>query len=309
MSYYYKYQFVSPDSLYAKIKEELKSYFDTGAIDDLLFPVWTNKCLQRLGNGSLKIEHVVLNMADFQCKLPPDFSKVREAWLTTSVVPVAHQIPGAYYREITTCLNPDYVPDPNCFTNCNPELVNLTYKTTTQEAEFPLVLKHLLQPGNVNARLHCEANCPNLNVVNNALNQVDAFDIEGDKFRTNFREGIVYLMYYAEKTDEEGYQLIPDNYRIQEFIEAFIKQKIFEQLYNQVVDETFNQIERKYQVYKQMADEAYIIALTETKKETVYDKVKAAFRQQHSLDQFIVNMYGNPRYTLRGPHSGRRRRI
>ena len=36
MSYYYKYDFVSPEPLYATVKEELKSYFDTGAVDDLI---------------------------------------------------------------------------------------------------------------------------------------------------------------------------------------------------------------------------------------------------------------------------------
>ena len=49
MSYYYKYDFVSPEGSFATIKEEFKSYFDTGAIDDLLFPTYANKCLQKLG--------------------------------------------------------------------------------------------------------------------------------------------------------------------------------------------------------------------------------------------------------------------
>jgi hypothetical protein len=40
MSYYYHYNFISPEVVYATVKEEFKSYFDTGAIDDLMLPIW-----------------------------------------------------------------------------------------------------------------------------------------------------------------------------------------------------------------------------------------------------------------------------
>jgi len=53
MSYYYKYNFVSPEPIYSIVKEELKSYFDTGAVDDLMFPTYlfltTSLLLEKLG--------------------------------------------------------------------------------------------------------------------------------------------------------------------------------------------------------------------------------------------------------------------
>jgi len=303
MSYYYKYQFVSPEHIYANVKEELKSYFDTGAVDDLMFPVWTNKCLRRLGRGSFTIEPVVLHMDNFECKLPPDFKWVREAWMVTSILPITHQVPGAYYRNVTTCLNTDYdhqEPGGICYNDCNPELVNLTYKTTTQKTDFPIQLNYLLTPGNIQCREKCDRSSPNL-----ATSSPDTFDIHGNKFVTNFDQGLVYLTYYSEGLDDSGYSLIPDNYRIQEFIEAFIKQKVFEQLCNQITDETYNQIEAKLQRYTQAANEAYIIAETESKKQTVYEKRNAILREQHSLDNYITQMYGNPRrrggFFRRGP--------
>lgn len=309
MSYYYKYTFISPDPLYARIQEELKSYLDTGAVDSLLFPIWTEDCLNKLGRATYKIENVILNMCDFECRLPPDFTYVREAWLTTSEVPISHQKPGAFYQEITTCLNGDYVPDtPSLSDNtCNPEYVSLVYKTTTRETNFSLHLRYLLKPGNINARHHCYNGSPNLDVTDipnlhnhhNGTSSIDSFDINGNKFSTNFREGQVYLVYYSNKSDENGYQLIPDNFRIQRFIEAYIKQKIFEMLYNQITDETFNQVEKKYMMYKQQADEAYIIAYTEIKKETVYDRFRAMKRQEHSLDIYNHQMYGNLRRRYR----------
>jgi hypothetical protein len=55
MSYYYKYNFVSPEPVYSTVKEELKSYFDTGAIDDLLFPTYLDKALKKLGRTTFVI--------------------------------------------------------------------------------------------------------------------------------------------------------------------------------------------------------------------------------------------------------------
>ena len=54
-NYYYKYNFISPEPLYANVKEELRSYLDTGAIDDTMWNVYTDKCLQKLGRSSYKI--------------------------------------------------------------------------------------------------------------------------------------------------------------------------------------------------------------------------------------------------------------
>jgi hypothetical protein len=51
--------------LYATVKEELKSYFDTGAVDDLLFPTYVNKCLSKLGKTSYKITETPLYIEKF----------------------------------------------------------------------------------------------------------------------------------------------------------------------------------------------------------------------------------------------------
>lgn len=60
MSYYYKYNFTTPEIVYSTVKEELKSYFDTGAIDDLLFPTYADKCLRKLGRSSYVISEQIL---------------------------------------------------------------------------------------------------------------------------------------------------------------------------------------------------------------------------------------------------------
>jgi hypothetical protein len=88
--------------------------------------------------------------------------------------------------------------------------------------------------------------------------------------------------------------LIPDNYRIREFVEAFIKYKVIETLTNQVNDETYNQLERKMVNYKQMADEAFIMADIEVKKQDPWTKQR---RIKNDLNRF--NMYELPNRTNR----------
>lgn len=289
MSYYYKYKFVSPEPLFARVKEELKSYFDTGAVDDLMFPIWTNKCLSKLGRSSWKINQTLLFLDNFEAKLPPDYIAPREVWLTSCITPYEFRKPGAFYQQITTVLNKPYDPcNPavNC-DPCNPDILTVVTKTTT-DVTHSFTLKHLLKPGNIHIRQDCNVGC-----LNYSADGPDTFDIRDGKIITNFRSGDIFLIYYSEQRDESGYQLIPENYRIQEFIEAFLKQKVFEQLYNQITDETFNQIERKYITYKQMADEAYIIADIEIKKKTIYEKAYAIRKEQHRFDPYIIAMYGN----------------
>lgn len=294
MSRIYKYKFVSPDELYARVKEELKSYFDAGVVDDLMFPIWTRKCLQKLSKATLPITQGVLFLDNYEAKLPPDFLSVREAWLTASVFPIEYRLPGSYYQQITTQLNRPYDacnPLVNC-DPCNPDIITVVAKTNTYVTNN-IRLKYLLKPGTVITReQHCNG-YPEMGCLNYSADGPDTFDIRDGKMFTNFRSGDVFLIYYSSQSDDYGNQLIPENYRIQEYIEAFLKQKIFEQVFNQVTDESFNQSRAKYEMYKQMADEAFIMADIEVKKKTIYDRAYAIRRDEHRFDKYERAMYGN----------------
>lgn len=292
MSSYYKYKFISPDPLFARVKEELKSYFDTGAVDDLMFPIWTGKCLRKLGRSSYKINSTLLFQDGFEAKLPPDFIAVRECWLTAEKLGPLFRLPGAFYQQITTVLNKPYDPcNPaiNC-DPCNPDIITVVTKTN-REMSHNIRLRQLLVPGNISVRSDCAEGC-----LNFCASGELTFDIRDGKVITNFRDGDIYLTYYSSESDENGYELIPENYRIQEFIEAFLKEKIFEQLYNQITDETFNQIERKYLMYKQMSNEAFIMADIEIKKKTIYEKVYGIRRDEHRLDKYRAGLESNWRW-------------
>ena len=323
MSYYYKYNFISPEPVYSTVKEELKSYFDTGAIDDLMFPTYTDKCLRKLGRSSYVISEEVLFIEDFQARLPDNFFAVREAWLCTEVPGYPYQTANSFYSQAasqttiqvspltiggTPCNNPS-CQNPECDGTCMPEIIQAVYKTNQQSGRS-YRQEYLLKPGNISARNNCGVDYNDnwefygySGVANRSstpgASAADSFDIRDNKFVTNFRNGTVHLLFYSTEYDEIGNQLIPDNYRIREYVEAFIKFKVFEMLTNQTNDETFNQLQQKLVYHKQAYEESFIMADIEIKKQTPWEKQR---RIKNDLNRF--NMYELPNRTNR---YGRRR--
>lgn len=320
MSYYYKYNFVSPEPVYSTVKEELKSYFDTGAVDDLLFPTYLDKCLKKLGRTTFVISEEILFIEDFEARLPDNFYAVREAWMTTEVNGFPYQDANSFYSQAASAttiqvspITSGGVPCTNiaCTTGCPecmPELVQAVYKTNNSTARS-FTHNYLLRPGNISARQNCGveytnnwemySQTPPVHEFTPGAASHDSFDIRDNKFVTNFRNGVVHLIFYATEYDEIGNQMIPDNYRIREYVEAFIKFKVFEMLTNQTNDETFNQLQQKLVYHKQAYEEAFIMASIEVKKQTVDEKQR---RIKNDLNRF--NMYELPNRTNR---YGRRR--
>lgn len=309
MSYYYRYNFITPEIIYSTVKEELKSYFDTGAIDDLMFPTYTDKCLRKLGRSSYVISETPLEIHDFEARLPDNFYAVREAWMCMEVPQTPYQTANSFYSqalsEQTIQVSPVITNEVPCNGNCPPdsctcmpEMIEAVYKTNHQMTRG-YRRSYMLKPGNISAMSKCDvsyndawrftATNPDLHEFTPGSAGYDSFDIRGNKFVTNFRNGIVHLVFYANEYDSNGNQLIPDNFRIREYIEAFIKYKVFETLANQINDETFDQIQRKLGYYKQLSEEAFIMADIEIKKQDVYAKQR---RIKQDLNRF--NMYELP---------------
>lgn len=294
MSVYYKYDFVSPEPVFAIVREELKNYFDSGAVDDLMFPTYLNKCLNRLGKGTYKIVEEVLTIEDYQSKLPDNFYKLREAWACVVIPGTAYRTPNSFYSQAAStdtiqvtpvisagqpCTNTD-CSDENC-PECMPELIQAVYKTNNEVIPVGVQRQYLLKPGNISTQSYCSNDCKNF-----GSNALDSFDIRDNKFVVNFKNGTVYLILYVTDYDDLGGQLIPDNLRIKEYIEQYLKYKVFETLTNQVNDETYNQLERKMGYYKSLSDEAFILAENEIKKQTANQKITAIKRNLNALNRY-----------------------
>jgi hypothetical protein len=261
-----------------------------------------DKCLRKLGRATYEIQETYLTIEDFEARLPDNFFAVREAWMCTYVDGYPYRSANSFYSQAASqttiqvspltvggevCNNPSCV-NPSCSGTCMPELIQAVYKTNN-ELNIAYQKSYLLKPGNISVKAHCSLDCANI-----GASSADSFDIRDNKFVTNFRQGIVHLVFYAYDYDQSGNQMIPDNYRIREYVEAFIKYKIFETLSNQINDETFNQVQQKLVYYKQLSDEAFIMADIEIKKQDPYAKQR---RIKQDLNRF--NMYELPNRTNR----------
>jgi hypothetical protein len=310
MSNYYRYNFVSPEPVYSTVKEELKSYFDTGAVDDLMFPTYLDKCLRKLGRATYVISEQILYIEDFEARLPDNFFAAREAWMCTEIPQDPYQTPNSFYSQAVDQTTIQVSPvisggqpctNFNCTTGCPecmPELIQAVYKTN-QQMTRSFQRSYLLKPGTISARGNCDVSYTDawefvsapapLREFTPGSAGYDSFDVRGNKFVTNFRHAVVHLIFYSTAYDGNANQMIPDNYRIREYIEAFIKYKVFETLANQINDETFDQIQKKLGYYKNLSDEAFIMADIEIKKQDAWTKQR---RIKNDLNRF--NMYELP---------------
>jgi hypothetical protein len=312
MSNYYRYNFVSPEPVYSTVKEELKSYFDTGAIDDLMFPTYLDKCLRKLGRATYVISEQILYIEDFEARLPDNFFAAREAWMCAEIPQDPYQTPNSFYSQAVDQTTIQVSPvisggqpctnfnctNPGCDGTCMPELIQAVFKTN-QQMTRSFRRSHLLKPGTISARGNCDVSYTDawefvsapapLQEFTPGSAGYDSFDVRGNKFVTNFRNGVVHLIFYSTAYDGNDNQMIPDNFRIREYVEAFIKYKVFETLSNQINDETFDQIQRKLGYYKQLSEEAFIMADIEIKKQDAWTKQR---RIKNDLNRF--NMYELP---------------
>jgi hypothetical protein len=280
VSSYYKYNFISPEPIYTQIKEELKSYFQTGVIDDILFPKYTEDCLNLMGKSSYKIEENIFKLEDYETKLPDNFHAVRELYLVTPHE-ISYQMPNSCYEQATIRVTPEKDRcNPGDY--CAPNEIKVTYKTTGKVIQR-FDCSHLLKPGNVHARENCS-----MDSFNRFSDSLDSFDIRGGKIVTNFPEGILYMVYYVKDYDENEYQLIPDNQRIKDYIYYELYYRCFVNIYNNVSDETLRQIEGKMIYFERKRDEARENAEAEIKMQTIQKQIRSAISARDRLKKYNI---------------------
>lgn len=305
--------FTSPVPIYARIKEEMKSYFNTGAIDDLLFPIWTRDCIDRFEKTYYPIEQAVLDMWDYKCGLPCDFNRVREVWMCATFFKGPITSPHVFYYQTDCRIDPAPFPAQSCSqciggyqcfpptqtptqvalpSLCDvPDDYIVTHKVMTQ-FDFSYQVTGLLKPGNFKTLKRLDDHCPNT-----TCNSLDTFDIVRDKLVTSFREGTIFLLYYADPRiiESNGYYEIPDNKPFKDYIYYYIRFMLYQQLYEQATDESFQMIKQKKEDAETRSDRAYLDAKTYAISDDIY-----------GVQRRIIRSYNrNKRFKIFGPNISR----
>ncbi len=244
---YRNYKYINPETLFAEIKTELSSYFNSGAVNEVMFPTYVNQALRKLKYLSLKPESVVLHFVDYKSNLPEDFCLLDYAITYEFANELSGSVPTTtgYYSKQIECIGRC---DSSCFPDCDPKYE--VFEKITIPSQIGINRIQLTKPAWVRVYYgsseFCESNCPNL--TKKSANVITIQD--AGKVVSNFSKGCIFMRYFAKPTDDDGTPLIPEQLEIEEYIKSHIKFKLFEQLFNSVVDETFNQIQTKFNFYK-----------------------------------------------------------
>lgn len=257
-----KNEFISSQEIASVVKLELKSYFDAQAVEDILFPRWIKDCLEKLDLGVSSQEEAVLKVENFMSTLPDDFYAARAVYLTTELPGFFFPAPTSVYNEnVCNIVKLDSNIPADCppeYANEFPDLIRVVYKINDSAYIQGYKKTFLLKPRSLTKHKRWKY------IYGDYC--TDSFDIHGNKIITTFREGIIYMVYYAFKADEDGYPMMPDMFELRKYIENYLKYKVFELLSNQVTDETIKIVMTKLEMYKREADEDFIICYNELKK-------------------------------------------
>lgn len=301
-----KDQYISSQHLIARVKEELRAYFNTGTTDDLLFEIWVKDCIDKFENTYLPIEQAVLDLCDYKCDLPCDFKYFREVYITTTYKKGPITSPHVFYYQTDCRINPSpgeqgcsaCVPGYQCLppnqtpTEVNVPLPNLCdvpsqyqviHKVMTQ-MDFTFDVIGMLKPGNFKTEglMHKES-------LSRHCNSIDTFDIVGNKLRTSFRTGTIYLLYYSDPLmNEEGFYEIPSNDPFQKYLYHYLRYMMYVQLVDQSTEETYKLLKVKRDDEKRDMWDAYINAKNYSQSGTVYDIVNNIIRSYNRNNRYII---------------------
>lgn len=286
--------FISPAPIYARVKEELKSYFNTGAIDDLLFETWTKDCIDKFENTYLPIQPAVMDLCNFKCELPCDFKCIREVYITATYNKGPITSPHVFYYQTDCRITPTpagtctaCVPGYQCMTPVQQEVSTLpnlcgvpdefivTHKVMAQMF-FTFQVTGMLKPGNYKTlgKVHQDS-------LSRNCQSRDTFDIVGNQLMTSFRDGTIYMLYYADPLmTEDGFYEIPNNDPFQKYLYHYLRYMMYVQLVDQSTEENYNLLKQKRNDEKGDMNDSYINA-----------KNYAVSGDIYSIQQNIIRSY------------------
>ena len=254
------YDWISTESIIAQLKEELRSYFETGVIDDGMFPMYVDHCLKKVGMTMLESVDEIIPLRNKKAILPEGVVFLNDVLYAGDEQNIKGNIPGGtnMYNQTTT----EVVLQSDGTLNVpgNPEVgskVQIVERTTNRLLNtYDIVTR--LRPASLQAKNMCEDSR-----FKKFYDYPYYYDVNGRLLSTNHPDGELLIRYKRYRTDDEGYPMVPDHVTMQDLVQFYLRYKIFEQLWNSVTDESYAQMQNKMQYYEQKYNDALIMAPTE----------------------------------------------
>jgi hypothetical protein len=231
--------YISSESLIAEIKQELKSYFESGAITEILIPTFIDQALRKLRVFAYKTEEAVLNFSNYTSELPCDFVLLDRALMYDHEVEWdsgMQTVLGSWYKSIKCTDCNDCTPGEEIY-----ETVSVTGTGFSLKMKQPRWIR--VYHG---SKQYCTEGCQNISVSSSNVLQIT----NNSKISSTFEDGCVYIRYFARPVDDDGIPMIPEILEVEEYVKSYLKFKFFELLWHSIMDESVNQIQSKFQYYR-----------------------------------------------------------
>jgi hypothetical protein len=285
---------VSTDTVFADVKQMLKTYNAAGLINDSDLFRWTVQIINRLGISQLVEKEIVLDIENYKVQLPEDFNML---WVAHKCKPCCGE--EAYTSKIYRLGGEqrlhlkDWV-NIHCYDQCDTcrndeeyfvtRVVELEDKQLVQDKFCD---RTLLSFNKRVSKDKCHTKCPNL-----YTDCKDQFNLDDKYMYFNFCEGCVHIQYYANPFDEEGYPLILDNTYMSQAVEDYLIYKTLQMIYlNNNLDVERRMMDMRNEHYKSMNELLKYDKLPTFKKIIEFSK-----EYPKSLEVFNLDSLANGRY-------------
>lgn len=216
----------------SEIHTDLSSYSDSSDIDNNSVKLWVISCLRKLGVNICQIEEDIVTVANSQGRLKDSFRALK---LALELEPIGCQgkenlrTDNYIYRQRIE--NPAYFSQitGEYITSCKSKIITETITIGENKTDFFYNYRWLSLVKGIDKRL-LSTDCLNLHpaIRNSYKNQIT---ITGNTLNANFREGNIYLQYYA-LPNIDGELVIPEitTLDIFEWIKMYVKVQIAENI-------------------------------------------------------------------------------
>lgn len=310
MSKYENFNFISSEVIVTEVKQQLKSYFDSGSLTEIMIPTYISTALRKLKMMTLEWKDTIMEVENYKMKLPSDFQYLDDVYLCNKVDVVTGAVNTTIY---------DYYKKTYCHDECQNEYETFSQTVTRIPQWITTHLQPTLLKVYYGSRSYCFDTCTGVSTnshvssisgsviippdsttaipgVHNIDQQARVNDINSmlevrinkHTLTANFATGTLYLKYYSTPEDEHG-PMIPDVIEVENYVKSFITFQLFDQLYNSVTDESINIIERKRGLYKQEYYMHYESALNMLKTQTRQQIRDGINKDRKRFIKYIIN--------------------
>lgn len=274
----------------AEIKTSLSNYDAMGLLDDISIYKWVMKAVKVFGANIMELQDTIIPITNGQGRLPLNFYSMLSAYLCE---------PYGYYtdkkdKKILQNLRMWVEKDERGFewNLCNACTKNTSEKIITEKVYlddnlFEVYYKNpvLLKLGRGFKRNVCHSYCKNKTSINSSYE----ITINNQTIHTNFKQGTIYMQYFGLPRDEKGIIILPEsnNGYVEEYIEYFVKMKIFEKVLTNGDDPSASNL---FQYYIAKENEYKTLALTDAKFGRLTPNSYKRLQQSNRMDMLVYEL-------------------